>query len=110
MRRGDIVIFAAPGDYSSKPRPAVIVQSDRIAAAQSVVLCLLSSEADVTPEVRRISVPPTTENGLLLPSQIMVEKLLGVKRSRCGPAIGKLESEIMDQLDAALSFVLGLAD
>ena len=29
MRRGDIVVVAAPGDYG-KPRPAVVVQADAL--------------------------------------------------------------------------------
>ncbi|MGA9549823.1 MAG: type II toxin-antitoxin system PemK/MazF family toxin, partial [Rhodomicrobium sp.] len=28
MKRGDIVIVSAPGDYG-KPRPAVVIQSDK---------------------------------------------------------------------------------
>ena len=42
MRRGDVVVVAAPGDYG-KPRPAVIVQTDAFPRAHaSVVVCQLT--------------------------------------------------------------------
>jgi len=44
MRRGDVVIVAATGNYG-KPRPAVIVQTDSLPEAQaSVVICQMTSE------------------------------------------------------------------
>jgi mRNA interferase MazF len=41
LKRGDIVVVAAPGDYG-KPRPAVVVQADALTEAglQSVVVGL----------------------------------------------------------------------
>ena len=45
MRRGDLVIVAASGDYG-KPRPAVVVQTDAVPATHtSVVICQMTSEA-----------------------------------------------------------------
>ena len=40
MRRGDIVVIADRdgGDYSGKPRPAVVVQSDVFAETGSIVV------------------------------------------------------------------------
>jgi mRNA interferase MazF len=38
MKRGDIVIAALRGD-SGKPRPAVIIQSNRLVDVDSVRLC-----------------------------------------------------------------------
>ena len=44
MKRGDIVLAVARGDYG-KPRPAVIVQSDLFNATHaSLLVCLLTSE------------------------------------------------------------------
>ena len=109
MKRGDLVTYAGPGDYG-KPRPALVVQSDRLIAADSVVICLLTGEDDFPPGLPRIEVLPTATNGLEKRSMIMVEKLLGVRRTRCGRVIGSVDAGTMRQLDAALALVVGLLD
>lgn len=75
-----------------------------------MLLCLLTSVDDVEPGIRRIPVHPTPGNQLKTASLIMVEKVVAAKRSRCGQVIGRLEAPVMEQLDAALAFVLGLTD
>ena len=108
LKRGDVVTAALPGDYG-KPRPAVVVQADRIAGLASVLLCPCTSEVD-RGDGFRVAVTPTSMNGLRVPSQIMVEKVTAVARTRCGPIIGDIEPDVLDQVDASLAFVLGLAD
>ena len=110
MRRGDLVTHAGPGDYGKKPRPALVIQSDRLIGSDSVLLCLLTSEEDTRPDLPRVAVAPTPANGLQLPSQIMVEKILAAKRSKCGKVVGRLEPDTMARVDAVLAFVVGLAD
>lgn len=78
--------------------------------SDSVLVCLLTSEEDTRPDLPRVAVTPTPANGLQLPSQIMVEKIIAAKRSKCGKIVGRLETEIMEQVNAALAFVVGLAD
>lgn len=109
MRRGDIVTAAFPGDYG-KPRPAVVIETDRLPGTDSVLLCLITS--DVREEIvqRRILVEPSPENGLRLRSQIMAEKIVALNRAKCRRVIGRLESESMDRLNAALALVTGLLD
>jgi len=36
LRRGDLVTVAAKGPYTGKPRPALVVQSDRLSQLASV--------------------------------------------------------------------------
>lgn len=109
MRRGDVVIAVAPGDFG-KPRPAVVIQARIMAEAQpSVILCLISSELVESP-LFRITVEPTEENGLKQTSQIMVDKIMTVRRHRIGGVAGRLDREIMRQVDRALLLVLGLAE
>lgn len=109
MRRGDLVTHAGPGNYG-KPRPALVVQSDRLLGADSVVICLLTSEDDVPPGLPRIEVLPNPANGLEKRSLIMVEKLLGTRRARCGKVIGRLDEETMSEVTSALALVIGLLD
>ncbi len=72
MKRGDLVVVSAPGDYG-KPRPAVLVQSNAFPADYpSAIVCQLTThiaEADF-----RIIVEPRSENGLRVRSQIMVDE------------------------------------
>jgi mRNA interferase MazF len=109
MRRGDVVTVAVPGDYG-KPRPAVIVQTDALPDGHpSVVICQMTSRlVDVTDF--RITIDPTAENGLRTPSQVMADKPVTVRRERIGQRIGQLGGDDIARLNAALAFVMGLAD
>lgn len=109
MRRGDVVTVAASGDYG-KPRPAVIVQTDAFPAEHaSVVICQMTSEMFDAPDFR-VTVEPAPANGLRLRSQIMADKPETVRRERIGNRIGALSPSDMTRLNAALAFVIGLAD
>lgn len=110
MRRGDLVTHAGPGDYGKKPRPALVIQSDRLIGSDSVLLCLLTSDEEAPTSLRRIAVAPTRTNGLQVPSRIMVEKIIAAKRGKCGKVVGRLEPDTMARVDAVLAFVVGLTD
>jgi mRNA interferase MazF len=87
-----------------------VIQSDRLLRSESVLLCLLTSDEDARPGLPRIAVTPTPANGLRSSSQIMVEKIIAVRRTKCGKRLGRLEPDILDEVDAALAFAVGLAD
>jgi mRNA interferase MazF len=108
MRRGDIVTVAAPGDFG-KPRPAVVVQADVLteAGAGSMILCLMSSQLVEAPAFR-LTIEPDFGNNLQQPSQIMVDKILTVPRTRVGGVIGRLDDETLLRLNRTLAFVVGL--
>jgi mRNA interferase MazF len=109
MRRGDVVVVAASGDYG-KPRPAVIVQTDAFPETHaSVVICQLTSELVDAPDFR-ITIDPGEITGLKARSQIMADKPATVRRARIGQAIGRLEDDDLGRLNVALAFVMGLAD
>jgi mRNA interferase MazF len=109
MKRGDVVTVAASGDYG-KPRPAVIVQTDAFPEAHlSVVICQMTSELADAPHFR-ITIEPSTTNGLRLRCQIMADKPVAVRRTRVGRIIGRLDVADIRRLNAAIAFVMGLAD
>ncbi len=109
MKRGDVVTVAASGE-DGKPRPAVIVQTDAFPANHaSVVICQMTSEISDAPDFR-VTIDPSALNGLRLQSQIMADKPLTVRRERIGTTIGYLGSDEIGRLNAALAFVMGLAD
>ncbi len=109
MRRGDVVIIVATGDYG-KPRPAVIVQTDAFPVTHaSVVICQMTSEIVEAPDFR-VTIEPSEENGLRVRSQVMADKPVTVRRSRIGQPIGRLDRSDLGRLNIALAFVMGLAD
>lgn len=102
-----MVIVSAPGDYG-KPRPAVVVQSDRL-SVDSVLVALVTTTIRDAP-LYRLSVAPTEANGLVEPSQIMVDKIFALSRAKCGQVRGRLDDAALVVLNRMLSTVLGLAD
>lgn len=109
MKRGDVVIVAASGDYG-KPRPAVIIQTDALPSAHySVVVCQMTSELADAPDFR-VTVEPDGGNGLRSRSQVMADKPVTIRRERVGQRIGRLTPADMARLNVALAFVMGLAD
>jgi len=58
----------------------------------------------------RLTVEPTPNNGLQVVSQIMVDKIIVVRRDTCGAPIGKLDDTATLVLNRMLALVVGLAD
>lgn len=96
----------AGGDFAGKPRPGVVVQSDRFEMLGSVLVCPLTSHAE-TESVLRVPVRPRADLPLSGPSWIMVERLTAIRRMRARPAIGRLHPSEMTALERSLAVVLG---
>jgi mRNA interferase MazF len=108
VKRGDIVLVAPPGDYG-KPRPAVVIQSDRMRATDSLLLALMTSALEDAP-IYRLQVEPSSGNSLKRASQIMIEKILAMPKHKIGQVIGRLSLDELVALNSMLSAVVGLAD
>jgi mRNA interferase MazF len=108
VKRGDLVIVSAAGDYG-KPRPAVVIQSDWLKATDSVLVALLTS-ALVEAPLYRLQIEPNPANGLKATSQVMVDKIVAMPREKCGRAIGRIDETALIALNHMLSVVIGLAD
>lgn len=108
MKRGDLITVVVAGEHG-KPRPAVVVQGDKLQATATVLVCLLTGEIEKTSD-SRIHVDPDPANGLRKPSLIQVEKIYPMNKAKCGPRIGALSIDQMRELDIVLTFVLGLGD
>lgn len=107
MSRGDLVTVAIGGDFG-KPRPALIIQSERFEGTATVTVLLISSTLVEAP-LLRLTVAPTPENGLRDLSQIMVDKAMTVRRERIGYAFGRMEDETMVAVNRSLALFLGFA-
>jgi len=108
VKRGEIWTMAGGPGYSSKPRPAVIIQDDGFSETLSIAVCPLTSEPVEAP-ILRLLVEPTPENGLRNTSRLMVDKLTTVPKSRLGQCIGRLADDDLLRLNRSLLVFLGLA-
>ena len=108
MKRGEIWTMAGGTGYASKPRPVMIVQDDAFTARDSIVVCLITTDATDLP-VFRVPVDPTAENGLRATSRLMVDKVTTVPKSRLGQRIGRLADDDLLRLNRSLLVFLGLA-
>lgn len=107
MRRGDLVTVAVSGDYG-KPRPALVIQTDHLPETESVLVCLITHVQRDAP-LFRLALPAGPETGLREPSQVMVDKIMAVRRDRCGVPIGRADDAAMLALSRMLVFVVGAA-
>jgi mRNA interferase MazF len=108
IKRGDVVICAAPGDYG-KPRPAVVVQSDLFNSTHSsVAVCLITSHLEDAP-LFRIPVPAGRTTGLTLDSQVMIDKVIAIPRNRITGRAGAVAACLLKEVDNALRLWLELA-
>lgn len=104
-QRGDLVTVSLQGDYG-KPRPALVVQTDLLSELDSVVICPVTS--DLRTALFRVTLEPSSQNGLRALSQVMVDKPSTLPRIKMSPPFGRLEDERMRAVDRALLLVLGL--
>jgi len=108
VKRGDIITVALSGDYG-KPRPAVIIQSDRLAETDSILICLITSDIREA-AFHRLTVPAHASTGLRKDSQIMVEKIVAARKDRCSQPIGALDPTTLMALGELLAFVTGITE
>lgn len=106
MKRGDVVEVALPGEYG-KPRPALVIQSDLFIETHSVTIIPLTSHLVDAP-LLRISVEPSTSNGLQVPSQAMIDKVYTTVREKVGAVVGQLEHQTMLSIERALALFIGI--
>lgn len=106
MKRGDFVTIALQGDLG-KPRPALVVQADPFEALATVAVLPVTSTLVDAP-LMRITVEPDARNGLSKASQVMVDKVVTVRRDKVGPAFGAASDELMVAVGRALAVFLGV--
>ena len=107
MTRGDVVTVALQGDFG-KPRPALVIQSDRFDEQATVTILPVTGTLIAAP-LFRITIRPSTGNGLQKPSQVMVDKAMTVKRDKLGQSIGRIEADAMVDIERSLAVFLGIA-
>ena len=84
-----------------------MVQSDFFENHPSVTVLPVTSDLRDTP-LFRVLVEPSQENGLHLTSQIMIDKAMTVSSERLGEPIGRLDPNLLMDVDRCLAVFLGI--
>jgi mRNA interferase MazF len=108
VTRGTLVVVAVPGDYG-KPKPALIVQADIFNAAHPSVSVVPLTSTIVDAVLFRLTIEPSPTNGLRSLSQLMIDKVTTVPRTRLGPTIGRLDDDMLVRVNRALAVWFGIA-
>ncbi len=102
MKRGDVVVVAAKGRYTGKPRPALVIQSDLFNPTHaSVTICPITTDV-VDAALFRVTLPPGERTGLASASQVMADKIVSVPRSAISRTIGQCDNEELGAVADAL--------
>jgi mRNA interferase MazF len=107
VSRGDLAIAAAPGDYG-KPRPVLLLQSDKFHETAAVIVALVTTDQRPLAALFRKPLEPSDQNGLHEPSDVMLDKLFTLPRAKIRKVIGHLPSTEMAEINAMLALLLGL--
>jgi mRNA interferase MazF len=105
--RGDFVTIAMPGDFG-KPRPALVIQANQFDEHATVTVLMVSSTLVEAP-LFRIMVQPNELNGLRTTSQVMVDKIMTVKRDKLGPSFGRIDQDALIEVERSMAVFLGIA-
>jgi mRNA interferase MazF len=108
LKRGDLVVVALPGDYG-KPRPALVVQSDLFNETHASVTVVPVTSTLVDAALFRLTVEPSPANGLRSLSQLMIDKVTTISRTRISQVIGRLEDDLLLRVSRALALWVGIA-
>ncbi|WP_293229043.1 type II toxin-antitoxin system PemK/MazF family toxin [Paludibacterium sp.] len=105
--RGELVTVSMQGDFG-KPRPALVIQADPFIDHATVTVLPITSTLVAAP-LLRVTIQPNSDNGLHKPSQVMIDKIMTVKRDKLGPTFGRLDAPILTEIERCLAVFLGIA-
>jgi mRNA interferase MazF len=108
VKRGHVVIAAFGGVLGNKPRPAVVVQDDKLSGPVTILAIPFTSGLE-TASVFRPVFEPDEANGLDGPSCLMTDKLFPVRRDMIGAVVGVLSGSDLERIELAMQIVLGMA-
>lgn len=107
VRRGDVVLAAAAGDYG-KPRPWLVIQADHYNDSErpgSVLVCPFTTHPETAPYRIPLDLPAGDAHRR---SWVMVDKLTAIRRERLGAKVASASPEQLDAVGCAMIDLLGL--
>lgn len=115
MARGDIVTVnlpspsGPPGVEQIGQRPAVAVQTDTTDhRLPTTMIVPMTSNLNALRFPHTFRVNPSPQNGLTMPSVLLVFQLRAIDKQRLGQRIGRLEQHHLEQLETELGSLLNL--
>jgi mRNA interferase MazF len=108
VKRGEVWTVSGGADYAGKPRPAVILQDDVFDSTSSITICLFTTHVVDAP-LLRLPIDPSDRNGLRTTSQLMIDKITTVSKTKLEKRTGRLSDEDVVRLNRAVLVFLGLA-
>ena len=115
MARGDIFTIdfpspaGRPGHEQIGRRPGIVVQTNLTDASLSTTMIIpLTANLKALRFPHTIQVNPSPQNGLQMPSVLLVFQLRSIDKARLMSRIGCLENFYLDQVDKEMRRLLGL--
>ena len=105
MKQYDIFTTTG-GTYSTKPRPAVVIQAvsyDDFDSLTVIPMTTIEIESNY-----RIKIDPSVSNNLGKTGFIMIDKITTIKQSNIGEYIGHIEEKYIDKIKSALHRFIGI--
>lgn len=101
VQRGDIFSTVGKGDFSTKPRPGLIVQSNAFNAHHpAFTVCPITTHL-TGDGLYRIAIAGDETTGLLDDSEIEIDRVQAIWRHRIRQHIGRAPDDIMARVDEA---------
>lgn len=104
MARGDVLLVSLPPSdqrEQSGRRPAVAVQTDQ-AGEPMLMVAPVTSNLSALRFAFSVRIEPSTENGLTMPSVVMVFQMRAIDKERIVRRIGRLSQADMARIDAEI--------
>jgi mRNA interferase MazF len=110
LRRGDLITVAGGfGEFGSKPRPAILLQSPALfGATVPVPICPITS-VEVEAPLLRIPLAGGA-SGLEVPSWAAIDLMQTIRQRRIGRCIGRVDNAKMLEISQALLVFLGIGE
>jgi mRNA interferase MazF len=115
MQRGDVVLVNLPqiagisGHEQTGTRPALVVHDDATSDRLSLIMIVpITSNLATQKFPHTILVEPTAQNGLSVPSVLLVFQLRAIDKRRILKKIGVIGSSIMEHVNVELKKILGI--
>jgi mRNA interferase MazF len=115
MERGDIILVQlpqpdnSPGREQTGTRPALVAHSNETNDTLSVIMIVpFTSNLNAQRFPHAILVQPSRENGLSVPSVLLIFQLRAIDKQRVTKKLGHLDEKSMSQVNQELKKLLGL--
>jgi mRNA interferase MazF len=105
MKQFDIYTTSG-GTYSTKPRPAVIIQSvgfDEFDSLTVLPMTTVEVQSDF-----RIKIEPSKNNNLAKAGFVMIDKLTTIKKSGLGQYVGRIDDKYIEKIENTLLKFIGV--